>query len=396
MDNKDLFETDEEVPVICPKCGYWNYEIEENDGLFSVKCSVCNLKGPIGISKKEAVEKWNKRISTENACKFCGEKLIEGKCPKCSSEDIQIKSNNTKYNCCYIDLLGFSNYTTKSNLRDCVELIVNYATIYEQRFCSNNFRSFKYFHPTSDSIFIISKDYDAFIKDISEFCYSSFKIVSDNYIIPENDSDVAQVTVSVISPNGVKKEKRHWYPPLFSGGVARGDLVIFQQESTYDYESKKVPNFLGDALTNAVHLGEENHKDKRHGSRIFLDYEFVTHLSDDVKNKYVYFHDGIFELLWPTYAFIDANTIDNNINNGISDCFMSLLSLYRQFINTSKLEAVYFNTLKLFYFSLLNYLKYRNASSEEIEKAKQIIKNELSIKKLDIIFDELNNPIIWR
>lgn len=396
METRDFFNEFNEIPAVCPKCGYSDYEIEIIDNKNRVVCNVCKLKGPIGINEKEAVEKWNKRITTENICRFCGEKLIQGKCTKCDSEEFHINSNNTKYNCCFIDLLGFSNYTTKSNLRDCVQLIENYATIYEQRCIVNNFRSFKYFHPASDSIFIISNDYDMFIKDISDFCYSSFRMVSNTYICPENNSDVAQTTVSVVSPTGITKEIQHWYPPLFSGGVSIGDLIIFQQESTYDYGTKKVPNFLGDALTKAVHLGEENHKEKRHGSRIFLDYEFVTHLSDDAKRKYVYFHDGIFELLWPVAAFIDANTIDDNINNGITDCFISLESLYKQYLNNAKLEAVYFNTLKLVYFSLLKYLEFRNASKIDIEDAKQLIRNFLSNNNLDLIFDELGNPLIWR
>ena len=117
MDTKDFFEEYKEIPVVCPKCGYTDYEIETFDNKSRVICKVCKLKGPIGINEKEAIEKWNKRITTENICRFCGEKLIQGKCAKCASEELHINSNNTKYNCCFIDLLGFSNYTTKSSLR---------------------------------------------------------------------------------------------------------------------------------------------------------------------------------------------------------------------------------------------------------------------------------------
>lgn len=65
--------------------------------------------------------------------------------------------NNKEYACCFLDLLGFSSYTLYYDVLDSVRLIENYATIFQYRRIAEDFKSFEYFHPASDSLFILSR-----------------------------------------------------------------------------------------------------------------------------------------------------------------------------------------------------------------------------------------------
>ncbi len=298
---------------------------------------------------------------------------------------------NKEYACCFLDLLGFSSYTLNYDVLDSVRLIENYATIFQHRVIAKNFKSFEYFHPASDSLFIISRDYDNFIKDLSEFCEQAYHIASQPYMFPENPTNVAEVTVPVITPSGIYKKKEHWFPTIFSGGVSFGEIAIFTQESYNAGVSIQVPNFVGEGITKSVHVGQG-----QHGSRIILDDNVVQKLSSSTKDKYVLTHDGINDLLWPAAYFIDSNTVENNIVNGINEMFETFLKFYNQYKNNAKLEIVYFNTLKIIAFSLIQYMNYRNATAKERKDAEILLNRCLEINKLEYLFRDLFDIKVWK
>ena len=299
--------------------------------------------------------------------------------------------DNKKYACCYLDLLGFSSYTLNYDVQDSVRLIGNYATIFQHREITNDFKSFEYFHPASDSLLIISNNYDSFIIDLSKFCELAYHIASQPYMMPENPADVAEVTVPVITPYGVHKKKEHWFPTIFSGGLSFGEIAIFTQESYYAGKIIQVPNFVGNAVTKSVHIGQ-----KEHGARIILDDNVVQKISSRTKEKYVLTHDGINDLLWPAACFIDANTVESNIINGIYEIFEAFLKFYNQFKNTANLEVVYFNTLKIIAFSLIQYMDYRNANVEERENAGMLLNRCLELHKLQYLAKDLFDIKLWK
>lgn len=299
--------------------------------------------------------------------------------------------NNKEYACCFLDLLGFSSYTLNYDVQDSVRLIENYATIFQHRGIADDFKSFEYFHPASDSLFIISRDYDNFIKDLCEFCEQAYHIASQPYMMPANLDDVAEVTVPVIITSGVYKRKEHWFPTIFSGGVSFGEIAFFTQESYYAGKLMLVPNFVGEGITKSVHVGQG-----QHGSRIILDDNVVKKLSLSTKDKYVLTHDGINDLLWPAAYFIDANTVENNIVNGINEIFEAFLKFYNQYKNDEKLEAVYFNTLKIIAFSLIQYMNYRNATAEERKDTEILLNRCLKENKLQYLAKDLFDIKHWK
>lgn len=206
----------------------------------------------------------------------------------------------------------------------------------------------------------------------------------------ENLDDVAEVTVPVITTSGVYKRKEHWFPTIFSGGVSFGEIAFFTQESYYAGKLMLVPNFVGEGITKSVHVGQG-----QHGSRIILDDNVVKKLSLSTKDKYVLTHDGINDLLWPAAYFIDANTVENNIVNGINEIFEAFLKFYNQYKNNAKLEVVYFNTLKIIAFSLIQYMNYRNATAKERKDAEILLNRCLEINKLEYLGKDLFDITDW-
>lgn len=393
MNSKDFYDKYGLVAQACPFCTFSDIELCKEKRKVFVKCLYCKKTGPRSIFKSQAVKKWNRRIDIKSYCIFCGKKLKNNFCEKCKIDFLRKQNMKKEYVCCYLDLLGFSNYTLHFDLEDSVRLIEDYATIFQHRSVTNCFKSFEYFHPASDSVFVIGTDFNRIVEDIANFCEQSFELVSMAYFSPENSNDVSEVSVTEITLKGIVNKKEHWFPPIFSGGVSTGDLLIFTQEAFYSGTSIQVPNFVGDALTKAVHLGE---KADIHGARIICDSVFVDKLNQTIRDKFIFFHNGCYELLWPCAYFIDANTVDNNINNGINQTFSTLLKFYNQFRHNGKLEAVYFNTLKLFFVSLKQYLIFRQASQQEIQKADSIIENMLIHNNLKYIKNELSDLSIWR
>lgn len=51
----------------CPFCGSCQIEMQQWTTLCNAACCNCDAEGPIGLSKAEAIEKWNDRKGEDDA-----------------------------------------------------------------------------------------------------------------------------------------------------------------------------------------------------------------------------------------------------------------------------------------------------------------------------------------
>lgn len=401
MNSKDFREKYGSNAKMCPRCRSTDLEMQRINSYVTVNCCFCGLIGPRKESVSASIQAWNTRSEGER-CLFCGGDIIKDECTQCHATLPYQSLLQQDYFCCFIDLLGFSQYTLNYTIQDCVGLIENYVTVFQGRSVNGDYKSFSFFHPVSDGIFIIGKKRDAngFIKDLCRFLIHSYLLTSYSFTYPQNANDITEVLIPVVHPNGVVYETRHWFPAIFSGGISAGELCPFMQPALYYKKEYQVPNFVGRAVTKSVKMAEKNHSMFLHGARVFCDNAFLSLLDDYTKSKYIYTHfvenAEINELLWPIGVFDDRNDIEFNINNGIQELFESISLFYKQTQSDISLEAVYFNTLKLIYLTQLRYLEYRQASEGEKNCANSLIQRMLTSAQLDILANDIFDCNIWR
>ena len=384
------------VPVGCPCCGYSDNSLRKKGECVQVVCDNCGLGGPFGENEDEAVDLWNS--CSRDRCIFCGKELKGNRmCMNCGAEIPSTFIDEIDgFVCCFIDLLGFSSYTAKFTLNECTDLINDYATIFNGRNITGKYKSFMFFHPFSDNIFIIGREADKVIEDLSAFLIDTFHLNSPIYELPKNKNDIALRDTPVISPDGITVKQKHWLPSLFSGGISYGKLSIFTQTSYFNKSLIDVPNFVGEPLSRCVKIVDEDKNEKgKRGARIFCDDKFVEKLDPNIKNKYVYTHDGINELLWPVAMFCDANNLEQNETN-LYRIFEGILNFYVQYKDDKKLEPIYFNTLKIIYLSQIQYYKYRTHKNEGADRYAEILLNIVRRSEVSKIENDLKDVDTWR
>lgn len=261
----------------------------------------------------------------------------------------------------YLDLLGFKSYTV-IDADAAAQLLLNYHHIINTKladamqFPARGYQdgglrelaergevgSFETFLPFSDSVFVISGQPDLLVKQLSRFLIDSFAFTSDAFAHPEQAQDPTAVTIAELSLHGVvRRTVARWFPLLFRGGIAFGDVMTPRVTAILDSATTSVTNLAGTAVVNAVGL-EKTGK----GPRIFCKADFRNRLAvgslallPEVPETQCY------ELLWPAFLYHDQNSPHVDINH-FSDLFLPAANLWRAFRGLD-VEPHYVEFLKL-------------------------------------------------
>ncbi|HBD93583.1 MAG TPA: hypothetical protein DC057_05380 [Spirochaetia bacterium] len=303
----------------------------------------------------------------------------------------------------FLDILGFSNYVNE-DLNGALKLLKSYNNqinfLFNEDLISyddtikeiaerSHISSFDYFIPFSDSIFIVSSSPDLMVSQISNFLISCFKYTSSEYAYSSSkDPRKVEVTEIGINIDGtVRNEKKieNWYPLLFRVGSSFGEVIPFQISSIDNKKNIKINNFAGKSVINAVKL--ESNPEK--GPRFFIDNDLYKKLNTDTKNYIIKISDNLFEVLWPSFSYIEENIghegerFEIEMINHFDEIFISSFNLWKYFLNNERLYSHYYNFMKLIILSTLNYSKKFN----KLDLAKEYINRILDNNKikLDII-----------
>lgn len=261
------------------------------------------------------------------------------------------KNGNSKEQAvAFLDLLAFSN-NVRENMEDAMSAIEHYNTILHTKLLNeavytrkppvpalediaNERRIFSFdnFLPFSDSVFISATDPNLFLKQIGSFILNCFQLTSRNYQQP---LDVRRPFVVKVGGS-----ESSWYPTLFRGGIAWGEVYPLNLISIIDRQSQMIRNLAGKAVVTAVGLEQ-----KVKGPRIVLEQNYFD-LLDEPTRRYVQATEikGIYEILWPSFLYISVNG-ESEITR-FNELFLPAVNFWKAY-NHSPYSAHYFKFIEL-------------------------------------------------
>lgn len=211
----------------------------------------------------------------------------------------------------YIDVLGFSNAVQKE-VSDAVSILAQIDTVLQIKYgdgvmrkerksanysidpivdrltFNNGITAFDYFYCISDSIFLVGKDVNQFIKQLANFVLACY-------------------TWSVTPKPGLQQML------LFRGGISYGELRFMELICGSQNKVKSNTSVCGKPVVNAV---EYEKKFGLKGPRLILDSDVYEKLDADIRRKYISklnldinITEGkeYYEILWPAFNFIPEN-----------------------------------------------------------------------------------------
>lgn len=289
--------------------------------------------------------------------------------------------------CTFLDLLGFSNYT-KENIEDALNLINNYHTILNTNYTMfNKFTSLKTFLPCSDSIFIVAEDINLFIPQLSDFLIDCFIYTSHAYRYPKDIKEPTKVTMRDVEYNEknktaeIKNREMNWFPTIFRGGVAYGEIIEFKQDSIVNGSLTKQNNLAGKAIVKSVLLEKSGR-----GPRIFCDQDIFDKLDSKIYNKYILRTKKTTEILWPISIYNETDNPDIELQNNFLSLFDPAYNLWKS-LNDNSIKIIYYNLMKIIVLSTVRFFSLNNYENE----CHAFIVKELKMKNIYNLYKDLVN-----
>jgi hypothetical protein len=169
----------------------------------------------------------------------------------------------------YLDVLGFSGYT-EQDLSGALRLLGHQEFILRQKLQDGKLHppnsysdsslaalaeahlvdSFKHFLPFSDSIFIVSETPDKFARQLSHFLIECLLLIG--HVYDDADDPACPETVKITEFPSATTHQESWYPPLWRGGLATGELVAGGVTGIENGKDVRIPNLAGLAVVKAV------------------------------------------------------------------------------------------------------------------------------------------------
>jgi hypothetical protein len=264
--------------------------------------------------------------------------------------------------CCYIDILGFSNFV-KEDPRGAIYLMQNYQTqidhiIQETRadeyLTPYKRDSFKYFIPFSDSIFLYSEKPSEFVMQLADFINGSFSFTSNAFANSEDKLHPENITEKSFEiQEGKAITKLHsakWYPLLFRGGVGFGDASVQELHAIHDGKKVLTPFVFGNSVIEAVKCEQIGVK----GPRILCSAEFYELLNERAKQIVHPAFDmkGLYEINWTAVHYLMTDDLNDWFVDQplLNDFYLNQLvpaaNLWRAY-NHLTVAPHYYNFLKL-------------------------------------------------
>jgi hypothetical protein len=219
----------------------------------------------------------------------------------------------------FLDVLGFSGYT-EEDFSGALRLLGHQEFILRQKLQDGQLHppsnypdpslaalaeahlveSFKHFLPFSDSIFIVSETPDKFARQLSHFLIECLLLVG--HVYDDADDPARPEAVKIVEfPAGSSHQER-WYPPLWRGGMATGELVAGGVTGIELGKEIRVPNLAGPAVVKAVVVEK-----KLRGPRLLCEPGFENNFGPEIRRYFRKASKDVSELLWPAFIY--------NLNN---------------------------------------------------------------------------------
>lgn len=308
----------------------------------------------------------------------------------------------------YIDLLAFSNHL-RENTSDALMAMSNYNAIISTKLRdeltnpvssypkelqllakNHSVDSFDYFLPFSDSVFLMSNDCSAFIKQLGSFVLQSFTFTSHFYSNPIDPTKPEKNNIInySIDANGqlvVKEDTCNYYPALFRGGLAYGESFPIELLSVVDHTHSKSKVITGKAVVDAVHL-----ESKVKGPRLVFNKDVFDQLNEEAQ---VYCRElpeekKLYEILWPALIFIKQNEacLNKQEFGKMNDLLLPAYNLWKAY-NHTLYSAHYFNFIELIIASTIQWFdkecELKNFAVEKITEwmSKNELKDKIDLSK---------------
>lgn len=284
----------------------------------------------------------------------------------------------------YIDVLGFSNAVRKE-VSDAVSIIAQIDTVLQIKYgdgvmrkerksanCSsdpivdrlalnNEITAFDYFYCISDSIFLVGKDVNQFIKQLANFVLACY-------------------TWSVTPEPGLQQIL------LLRGGISYGELRFMELICGSQNKVKSNTSVCGKPVVNAV---EYEKKFGLKGPRLILDSDVYEKLDADIRRNYISklnldikITEGkeYYEILWPAFNFIPENFGKVNEIKNMDELLSIAYSQYATYKSNSTIMEHYNSLIELILRSARHiFLQYKRLT--EFESHITEVTDKLDTKK---------------
>jgi len=196
--------------------------------------------------------------------------------------------------------------------------------------------SFNMFLPMSDSVFVTSSDPNLFIRQLSHLLVSQFVFRLHSFANPELDADPRLVTMKSIELTGsavqMSEHRIRWWPILYRGGVAFGDVYSLKMPAISDL-GKTLPNLTGMAVVEAVRLEKLVGK----GPRLACSEAFAKQITGDsaafIATNPTIGPPSQYEILWPMAMFADSQGPADGLANHLLEWLTGAINLWCHFAN---------------------------------------------------------------
>lgn len=218
----------------------------------------------------------------------------------------------------FLDVLGFSSHS-ESDLAGAIGVLLHQKTILEQKLSDGTHHpatsyndpslvvvanahlvdSFLHFLPGSDSTFVVSEEPDKFVRQLSHLLIECLELVGHAYADADDPQRPETVAIKDLLTGHVREE--HWFPPLWSGGLATGTLQTFPVTGISNSDRLAIPNLAGTAVVKAVRVAST-----ARGPRLFCEAGFEQLFGNELRPFFRPHDASVCELLWPAFAYMDG------------------------------------------------------------------------------------------
>ncbi len=290
----------------------------------------------------------------------------------------------------FIDVLGFSHYT-EQDLSGALLLLRHQEFILQQKLQDGRLNpaagyadpaqaalaeahlvdSFKHFLPFSDSTFIVSEQPDKFARQISHFLMECLQLVGHVYNDADDPARPEAVEITEF-PSG-KKHSERWYPPIWRGGLAIGEIAAFKVTGIDAGNAVQIPNLAGLAVVKAVRA--EKAANCR-GPRLLCDAGLRTKFGREIQPYFRSITDSISELLWPAFLYERGNDPQVDMNQ-FHDLWHIVVGLWKSKRGQPAFEH-YDEFLKLLARSFLCWADLVGQGDEARRRVRQRIRSDIA------------------
>jgi hypothetical protein len=178
-------------------------------------------------------------------------------------------------------------------------------------------------------------------------------------------------------PSGQKHPER-WYPPIWRGGLATGELAAFKVTGIDHGKLVTIPNLAGTAVVKAVRAEKAG---QCRGPRLLCEVGFESHFGVGIQPYFRPVTSNVSELLWPAFLFERGSNPQVEMDQ-FHDLWHPAVSLWKSKRRQVAFEH-YDEFLKLLVRSFLRWAEVVGCEAEARDRAQRWIATDLCKELVD-------------